>query len=79
MLLNIYEYNARDKLTSEDEKAIKTFYEHRNEFPLDTGGLEKRYEAAKQFQDKYFKGTPYKIVVEEYCCNCTCTIICKEV
>ena len=79
MLFNILEYDAKNKLTSEDKKAIEVFHEHFEEFPLDTGGLSERYEAAKQFQDKYFKGTPYKIVVEEYCCNCTCTVICKEV
>lgn len=67
-------YNQRE-LTDEDRFAKDLFLEHRDEFPLDEGGLDDRYRAAREFQYKYFNNTPYIIDVETYCVGCTVTTI----
>ena len=77
-MLDVLNYSSQDKLTFEDRKAKKTFLEHQSEFPLDAGGLNEREKAAKDFQEKYFKDTPYIVYVEEYCCNCTVTTLMRK-
>lgn len=61
------------KKTAEDERAIAIFEAHKHEFALDEGGQLSRYEEARKFTEQYFKGTPYAVKVEEYCCMCTVT------
>ena len=77
-MLDILKYSSKDRLTFEDRKAEKTFWEHYGEFPLDIGGLDEREEAAKAFQEKYFKDSPYIVYVEQYCAGCTVTTLIKN-
>ena len=76
--IDIISYRNENKLTSEDKKAKEIFLKHEHEFPLDIGSLDKRYEAAKEFQEKHFQGTPYTVTVEEHCCNCSTTTLTKK-
>jgi hypothetical protein len=76
MKTHIYSFYAEKTL--EDLKAIEVFEKHRNEFDLDTGSLDYRFDEAERFTREYFEGTPYSVEVDEYCCNCTVTTLYKE-
>lgn len=77
--INISNYYQIQRLTLEDKKALEMFDKHHHEFYLDRAPKFDPYDEAKRFNEKYFKGTPYSVEVDEYCCYCTVSVLCKTI
>lgn len=61
----------RGELSEEDKQAWNIFSRHSKDFDFDSGSFESRCKEAERFTKVYYEGTPYCVVIEEYCAFCT--------
>ena len=71
-------YYNKNKITPQDEAALRLFESKEKEYHLDEGGLNARYEAAKRLTEDWFSNTPYIVLVDTYCVGCTCSNLYKK-